>query len=58
MVGQRFACAAANWVTKDAMGFGTRVQFWGFDDEQNTLAGNVELGRVDVLLGLLQALLY
>ena len=24
-------------------GFGTRVQFWGFDDEQNTLAGNVEL---------------
>jgi hypothetical protein len=24
-------------------GFGTRVQFWGFDNEQNTLAGNVEL---------------
>jgi hypothetical protein len=24
-------------------GFGTRVQFWGFDDEQRTLAGNVEL---------------
>jgi hypothetical protein len=24
-------------------GFGTRVQFWGFDERQNTLAGDVEL---------------
>jgi hypothetical protein len=25
-------------------GIGTRVQFWGFDDQQNTMAGDVELG--------------
>jgi hypothetical protein len=25
-------------------GIGTRVQFWGFDDRQNTMAGDVELG--------------
>jgi hypothetical protein len=25
-------------------GLGTRFQFWGFDDRQNTLAGDVELG--------------
>ena len=24
-------------------GIGTRVQFWGFGDKQNTLAGDVEL---------------